>query len=238
MRGGILSAGLLFPRRTGREQVGPDQRSPWQAGRWNPEDFAREQIRGLVRQIFFSNVEKPVRQVVFSTLEPQTDVWNICRRVGEALAMETEQSIAVVGAHPHILPDAETDPEMPEETGTNGSTARKQGATRVRSNLWLVSPAEKHRDRVTTTFWHSYLGEMRREFGYSIVEGPPAKYSNETTAMAQFADGIVLVLSAHRTRRVMARKVKETLEGAQARIFGVLLIDRVFPIPEGIYRRL
>jgi hypothetical protein len=36
----------------------------------------------------------------------------------------------------------------------------------------------------------------------------------------------------------MARKIKETLEGAQVRILGTVLSDRVFPIPEEIYRRL
>jgi Mrp family chromosome partitioning ATPase len=56
--------------------------------------------------------------------------------------------------------------------------------------------------------------------------------------MAQFADGTVLVLSADRTRRVAARKIKEKLDGANARLLGVILSDRVFPIPEAIYRRL
>ena len=90
----------------------------------------------------------------------------------------------------------------------------------------------------TATSLHSYLGEVRREFEYSIVEAPPAGESNVATAMAQFADGIILVLSAHRTRRIMARKIKGVLEAAQARILGTVLSDRVFPIPEGIYRRL
>jgi Mrp family chromosome partitioning ATPase len=56
--------------------------------------------------------------------------------------------------------------------------------------------------------------------------------------MAQFADGIILVLSARHTRRVTACKIKETLQAAQARLLGTVLSDRVFPIPEAIYRRL
>jgi hypothetical protein len=32
---------------------------------WNPESFAREQIRGLVRRVFFSRREQPINQVVF-----------------------------------------------------------------------------------------------------------------------------------------------------------------------------
>ena len=40
------------------------------------------------------------------------------------------------------------------------------------------------------------------------------------------------------TRRIAARKIKETLEAAEARILGTVLSDRVFPIPDRIYRRL
>jgi Mrp family chromosome partitioning ATPase len=56
--------------------------------------------------------------------------------------------------------------------------------------------------------------------------------------MGQLADGIVLVLSAERTRRVTARNMKDRIEGAHARVLGTVLCDREFPIPEKIYRRL
>src|SRR5258708_26835679 len=56
--------------------------------------------------------------------------------------------------------------------------------------------------------------------------------------MGQLADGVILVLSAQRTRRVTARNVKEGLERAEARILGTVLSDRDFPIPERIYRRV
>jgi hypothetical protein len=46
------------------------------------------------------------------------------------------------------------------------------------------------------------------------------------------------VLGAHSTRRATARKIKETLEAAQARILGTVLSERTFPVPERIYRRL
>jgi len=79
---------------------------------------------------------------------------------------------------------------------------------------------------------------MRKEFEYSIVEGPSAGESDLATAMAQFTDGIVLVLSAHGTRRIMARKVKDTIDAAHVHLLGTILSNRIFPIPERIYRRL
>ena len=48
---------------------------------WNPEDFAREQIRGLVRRVFFASGPRAVRQVVFSATEAHTDVASICDQV-------------------------------------------------------------------------------------------------------------------------------------------------------------
>jgi Mrp family chromosome partitioning ATPase len=56
--------------------------------------------------------------------------------------------------------------------------------------------------------------------------------------MARVADGLILVLSAQRTRRATALKVKQMLEEAQVRILGAVLSDREFPMPERIYRRL
>ena len=114
----------------------------------------------------------------------------------------------------------------------------RQAAARVRGNLWLVPACPSDGNVVTAASLHSHLSEMRRQFEYSILQAPPAGDSDEATAMAQFADGIVLVLSARRTRRATALKTKAALEGAQVRILGTVLSDRAFPIPEAIYRRL
>jgi septum formation inhibitor-activating ATPase MinD len=207
------------------------------AERWNPENFAQEQIQGLVRRVFFSNVERPVRQVVFSAVEAETDVRSICRQVGEVLSRETIGSVAVVGENVHVLQGANLESIIEDPPALAGTPLRRI-ATRVKGNLWLVPVAVKGKVPVTASSLHSYLGEMRREFEYSIVQGPPAGESTEATAMGQFADGIILVLSAHHTRRVTAGKVKEMLEWAKARLLGTVLSDRVFPMPEAIYRRI
>ena len=227
-----MSAEVLLPGANWRDEVRPEGRTVLYGGGWNPEDFGREQIRSLVRQVFLANGRRPLRQVVFAGLDSETDVKSICMRVGVTLALETPGSVAVVGGHPQLLREAEAyGPEMGD-----GSIPLRQSATRLRSNLWLVSAAEKLRS--TTGLLHGYMRDVRREFEYSIVEAPPPGEWNEATDMAQFADGIILVLSAHRTRRVVARKVKQALEAAQARVLGTVLSDRVFPIPEGLYRRL
>jgi len=207
---------------------------------WNPDRFAQEQIHGLVRQVFLAHTARPVRQVVFSAVDTETDVHSLCRQVGEALAEETPGKVAVMGRFPRLVPGKDAALQETDEDGMRPGTLPplRRIATRVRGNLWLVPGAAGDNERRTTASVHSYLGELRREFEYSIVEAPPAGESNDTTAMAQFADGIILVLSARHTRRVTALQVKRSLEAAQARLLGTVLTDRLFPIPERIYRRL
>jgi len=239
----VMSATVLrspeVTRSTAREKVSPlaeGRRGP--AG-WSPENFAREQIRGLVRRVFFSNAERPVRQVVFSALEPETDVRSLCQRVGEALASETAGSIAVVEGYSLPVQGVAMQREMrPDRESWEQSMPLRQIARRVRGSLWLLPDEARSGDPVTATSLHSFLSEVRRQFEYSIVQGPCAAESTQAAAMAQFADGIILVLSAQRTHRAAARKIMEALEAAQLRIVGTVLVDRVFPVPEVIYRRL
>jgi Mrp family chromosome partitioning ATPase len=52
------------------------------------------------------------------------------------------------------------------------------------------------------------------------------------------ADGAVLVLEAHTTRRESARKAKECLEGANVKLLGAVLNKRTYPLPEVLYNRI
>jgi Mrp family chromosome partitioning ATPase len=176
--------------------------------------------------VFSSNVPAPVRQVVFSAVEGETDVSTICRRAGEVLAMETTGQVAIVG---------DDRQSCREEVLPESNKPLRQCATRLRGNLWFVPMCWRERSTVSL---HVLMGEIRSQFDFSIVEAPPAGESNQAAAMAQFADGIILVLLAQRTRRVTAERVKETLEQAQARLLGAVLSEREFPVPEVIYRRL
>lgn len=216
------------------EVISPQRTSAWSPA-WNPDSYARAQIRGLVRQVFFGGAPRSVRQVVFSPIEPDAAVRSICRRVGEALAREMASSVAVLTTNSRLMvnPDRLTEPTPREDL-----RPLQRIATRVRDNLWLVPRSGSDLGQGSASSLLSFLAELRREFEYSIVEAPPAGESVEAATMGQFADGIILVLAAHRTRRVTARKIKEMLEGSHVRVLGTILSERVFPVPEGLYRRL
>ncbi len=202
---------------------------------WNPEDFAREQIRGLVRRVFFAGRHGSVRQVVFSAVGPNTDVANICEQVGRALALETRADVAIVGREQRAGGIAQA------HLRYEGSAGIKTWSAQAATNLWRV-PGFGLRDcgqeSGTGPYWLACLAELRSEFEYAVIHAPEVGKSNEAALLGQLADGIILVLGAHSTRRATARKIKETLEGAQSRILGTVLSERRFPVPERIYRWL
>ena len=189
---------------------------------WNPKDFAREQIRGLVRRVFFASGERPVRQVVFSAAEARIDVASICARVAQALALETRAHVAI----------ADRGPGIPQIGGSHPQMA---------INLWRVpgiGSGEYGEEVGTGLNWLAHLAALRNEFEYAVIHGPSADTSSEAALLGQLADGIILVLGAHSTRKATARQIKGTLEAAQCRILGTVLSARTFPVPERIYRRL
>ena len=201
---------------------------------WDPERFALEQIRGLVRQVFTTKMTPPVRQIVFSAVDPHVDVGTLSLRVAECLARETSANIGVLMGG--LRSSSDRDEKLKESGHAKRPESLRESATRCGSNLWVLNAADDGLKGDTSM--QAYLARIRTEFWYSILEAPPVGRSDEATAMAQFADGMILVLSAQHTRRATAIKVKQTLESANVRLLGSVLSDRDFPIPEGIYRRL
>jgi hypothetical protein len=206
-----------------------------QSNAWNPSDFGREQIRGLVRRVFFGDREREVKHVVFSATEPGIDLANICDQVGRALALETQAHIAVVGR----------ESGMEQIAGPPvvyvGATAIKSRSLQIGINLWRVPElglSAPSKELGTGLHWLSCLAALRSEFEFAVIQGPIAGASSEAALLGQLSDGIILVLGARTTRKVTARKIKEELECGQSRILGTVLSDRSFPIPERIYRLL
>lgn len=226
-----LFAGSISHEKDGDDAPQLKLHRPWT--RWSAESFGQAQLQGLVRQLFLSPHRKSVRQVLFSAIDRETDIGSFSQLVGEALALEKVGSVAVMGRYPQFSHEPL---EVRREGRRCDMTALRQAGLRVKENLWLVPDIVGDGLSAPPKLQANICG-LRREFDYSILEAPVAD-SHEFLATAQIVDGVVLVLSARYTRRATARNVKHSLESVGARVLGTVLLDRDFPIPENIYRRL
>lgn len=190
-----------------------------------PGRFADEQVRRLVRQVFCPGWPRPARQVVFSAVDAETDVGGICMQVGQMLSGQVPANVAVVDCQP----------------AGNGETraleSQRVPCQQVLNNLWRVSPWAGQAGNSALTM-RDKLADLRPEFEYLVVHGPPAGCCDEVALLGQVSDGVVLVLEANFTRRMAAQRAKDFLLAANVRLLGTVLSGRTFPIPEGIYKKL
>jgi hypothetical protein len=209
---------------------------------WDADSFAEEQIRGLVRQVFLPGWPKPAHQVVFSAVDPETDISAICMQVGLALSAQVSGTTCLVEAN-LSSPGLE---QALERNGfdlvANQERSALRGASRRLSNeLWLVPRSAfltGDENDWSDPWLRDRLTALRLEFDYTVLYGPPAGTCSEAALLASVCDGMVLVLEANSTRRAAAQKVKEKLHSANARLLGAVLSERTFPIPETIYKKL
>jgi hypothetical protein len=207
---------------------------------WNPDRFGEEQIRSLVRQVFLPGWPKPARQVVFCAVD-DGDVAGICLRVSQVLAAQIPGTVALVEAHLESTADNEDYGTPISVFRPAGSRPLRDSARRVSSHLWQVPRAMfmgENEAGLSVEWLPGRLRELRLEFDYTVVHGPPAALCSDAALLGYLSDGVVLVLEANATRRAAAQRAVQMLQATNARLLGSVLSKRSFPIPEGIYRRL
>jgi hypothetical protein len=172
-----------------------------------------------------------VRHVGFATIEATTATGALCFEVARVLAEEGRYDIGLIDANPESAP-LQTELQIQP-------IGRVEGAWLIAPRLWMVprqSWLPDDGERRLTDQNLSRLRELTTEFDFSILWCAPVSWL--TASIGQTCDGLVLVLSANKTRRLIAAQIKDQLSKAQVPLLGTVLADRRFPVPQGLYRNL
>jgi hypothetical protein len=209
---------------------------------WDPQRFANEQLRGLLQQVFLSEEPKPSKQVVFSAVDPNTKIRDLCLQVGQLLAEHESKRVCVVdalgdlGEADNTPATRTTEPDLKHEESEACDSSQ-----RVSNRLWLV-PSESfwggHGDILSAEVPRRRLDQLRSEFDYCVIQAPAVATSGIAGLLGRLSDGLILVLEANSTRRWAAQRAQVNLQAANARLLGTVLSERTFPIPQKLYRRL
>lgn len=202
------------------------------------------EITKLVQRLFSqASMGNGPKVVSFSGIaRDERSSW-ICACAGEALAVQTNNSVCVVDAnfsspqlHTHFRANNSTG--LADALTTKGSI--RHFVTPLSSgNLWLMPSGSAKGDLFTQVErCRARFAELREEFNYILISAPSLTREAEATLIGQLADGVVLIIEANQSRREAVRRAKEQLESAQVRLLGAVLDQRTFPIPEGLYQRL
>ena len=204
---------------------------------WSEHDFAEEQLWNLVRRLFSPGWPVPMRQVLFTGVESETDVLGICMMLARVLAAQATGTVCVVDAAAKLnkKTDISSIGSRNDHFGNLHDLSRQ-----VSDRVWLM-PREVFMlgsEGLPLVGIRARLAEIRLEFDHTIVCGPAASSCGEAELLASMCEGVVLVLQANSTRRIAAQKVIERLRAANVPLLGTVLTKRQFPVPDAIYRRL
>jgi len=82
------------------------------------------------------------------------------------------------------------------------------------------------------------VDEIRRQFGWVLVDCPSLRESDLALALAPHTDGVVFVVAADRTKRAEIVRAQKSLATSSAALLGFVLNKRTYPVPDFLYHRL
>jgi hypothetical protein len=190
-----------------------------------------DQVHALVRQLFFRHEAVAVRHVGFAAVEAATATAALCLDVARVLAEEGRYDVGLIDAHsdPALL---QTQLQIPPPTHAQTTWPIGPRLWMVPRQSWLPEDCGQRIDDLNL----SRLRDLTAEFDFSILWCAP--FSWLTASIGHACDGLVLVLTANKTRRLVAAQIKDQLTKAQVPLLGTVLAERRFPVPQGLYRRL
>jgi hypothetical protein len=189
----------------------------------------RGQIQLLVQQLFLQQ-ENKVRHVGFVPAESPTEIGALCLDAAQVLSELGSGEVALIDADHGMLPI---------EAQLGGSPAASEPVLPLGPRLWLVPASAWMPDgngQCVSEEDLTRLREVTTEFDFSILCCPSVPWL--ISRMGRVCDGMVLVLTANRTRRFAAGKMRNHLRTSGAPVLGTVLTERRFPIPQGLYRSL
>lgn len=202
------------------------------------------QLSKLVQRLLATLGGGGPRSIVFVSVDQGAHTVKLCADVAKTLAAAGHLQGLVVDADRHVSALADqfgVGSRAGFSEVLDGRLSIEAAVVSVGPNLSLLTSGLVPRpggfcllpERV-----EHLMGELKKRFDYVLVNGMPLDKGNDSVVFGTCAEGALLVVAAHATRRTAARKAKEQLEAAGAHLLGAVLTERTFPIPDFIYRRL
>lgn len=196
----------------------------------------------LVNQVFLPRSEQAPRVVVFAGVDDSNGCNQISTSVAEILAADDERSVCLVDAN-FRSPAASG---LAAATYGYGLTEALVSKTPIRSffrpldvrgNLWTLSHGPLNSGSpgmLTSGSLRERIDELRAGFDFVIIDTAPLRHYSDAIALAQLADGLVLIVEAGSTRRDETAKAVASLRASRVAILAAVLNNSVSPVPQKI----
>jgi len=206
-------------------------------------DSQLELLRHNIQRELIGKEKRPVT-IAVTSCESGEGVTTVSTNLAACLAKQRDVEV--------LLIDGNTASDSLERRLAQGKIAgmmRMPGDTspstwpiqQISSNFSVLSSAKAKKKTDIDTFYSSANGCIERakeRFQFVVLDCPPIRRMFSSLHVFELVDGVILVVEAEKVRREVIEKEVSMLKNAGAKILGVVLNKRRFPIPKFLYRRL
>jgi hypothetical protein len=198
------------------------------------QDAPRQELWGLVQTVFLPANGSGCHEVVLCGVDDNEGSSVLCADLGRILSAHA--LVCLIDGNPGV-----SHLKRILAVGPSVSVSDPDGCQSVAPNLWYTDINSILTGSIGMSAPGSLkqrLTELRSRFAFILVQAPGVNARGDAGVLGGIVDGAILVIDANSTRKAAAIKAKRALMEMNVRILGSVLMNRTFPIPEGLYRRL
>ena len=195
-----------------------------------PTSPAAEAYRTLRSNLFFAALDKPLKTLVIVSPDANTDAATAIANLAVSMAQSERKVIAVDAnlrqpalhkafAMPNdaglidLLTEADREPEL-NASGVDGLRVMTAGHSIATASDALSSQRMDHA-----------IARLAAMADVVLFAAPPVTQYSDASVLASKVDGVLLVVSAGKTRRDSAERARDILTRAHANLIGAVMID-------------
>ena len=186
--------------------------------------------------------------LVFTSYAKGEGVSTMAVNFAAALSSERKYKVLLIdmnlenpSLHKIFAKDKDGDQPERDNDGRSASGPRRE-TIKVNPYLDVLVSYDKERrastDGMKMEKFSTFLEKSKERYDFIVLDCPPLNQNCFSSLLATRGDYLVLVVESHRVRRQVLRQTIHQLESVGAKILGVILNKRKYPIPKLVYRFL
>ena len=195
----------------------------------NPRSPLSEAYRTLRTNLSFYSLEAPLRSLVVTSAVMGEGKSSTVANLAVTMAQSGRKTVLVDcdlrRPSLHTLFNLKVEPGFTNAILHNGAPALQETAV---NNLWLLTSGTKPpnpADILGTPQVDQLIAHLQEKADIILFDAPPVNAVTDAAVLGAKVDGVLLVISAGKTRREHAERAKEILEKARVNIIGATLTN-------------
>ncbi len=205
----------------------------------DPRSPASEAYRTLRTNIQFSSLDKPLRTILITGVEPGEGKSTTLANLAVVMAQGGKRVIAV--DCDLRRPSLHKLFALPSEPGLTTALLEGKGRPLLQETivpglrLLTSGPLPPNPSELLgSRHFEELLGSLVSDADVVLLDAPPVIAVSDAAVLASKVDGVILVINAGKTKRDLARRAKSLLQNVNAPLLGAVLNNA--PLDKGLYR--